>query len=179
MAELLSKVTVDDVVILSESLETLMASDAFSNEAKLLGLKGSWTMTKIKDFGGLSGKPVQSIHARSEDVEVKSHSFTYTLVVQYISLGCQTRRSVNGLVWQHALSQQEYLEVPVHMQKKLRVFKALRLQVLFYGSETWTLFSALESRLNAFCQYLRMGYSWQDHVSNRQLHREAGIGSVA
>ncbi|XP_069977663.1 uncharacterized protein [Penaeus vannamei] len=39
----------------------------------------------------------------------------------------------------------------------------------------------LESRLNAFCKRSLcriMGYSWQDHVSNRRLHRETGMGSV-
>ena len=64
---------------------------------------------------------------------------------------------------------------------KLRVFRALILPVLLYGSETWTLSSALESRLDAFCnRSLRriMGYSWEDFVSNQRLHRETGVGPV-
>lgn len=45
---------IDDVVILSESLETLVvALDALSNEKKPLGLQVSWTNTKIHDFGCL------------------------------------------------------------------------------------------------------------------------------
>ncbi|XP_069971442.1 uncharacterized protein [Penaeus vannamei] len=51
----------DDVAILSESLETLVAAlDAFSNEAKPLGLEVSWTKTKVQEFGDLLGEPVQS-----------------------------------------------------------------------------------------------------------------------
>ena len=64
---------------------------------------------------------------------------------------------------------------------KLRVFKALIMPVLLYGSETWTLSSALESRLDAFCnRSLRriMGYCWRDHVSNQRLHRETGTGPI-
>ena len=67
----------DDVGILSESLETLVvALDAFSNEAKPLGLEVSWTKTKIQDFGGLLGEPVQSVRACGEDTDV-TESFTY------------------------------------------------------------------------------------------------------
>ncbi|XP_069973563.1 uncharacterized protein [Penaeus vannamei] len=59
--------------------------------------------------------------------------------------------------------------------------EALILPVLLYGSETWTLSSVLESRLDDFCnKFLHriMGYSWQDYVSNRRLHRETGMGPV-
>ena len=174
----------DDVAILSESLESLVAAlDAFSNEAKPLGLEVSWTKTKIQDFGGLLGEPVQSIHACGEDVEV-TESFTYLGSVVHISglsdqevsrrIGLATGavNSINKSIWRC-----RYL----CRRTKLRVFKALILPVLLYGSETWTLSSALESRLDAFCnKSLRriMGYSWQDHVSNRRLHRETGMGPV-
>ncbi|XP_069977541.1 uncharacterized protein [Penaeus vannamei] len=54
---------------------------------------------------------------------------------------------------------------------KQRVFKALIVPDLLYDSETWTLFCALESRLDAFCnRSLHMGYCWRDHVSNQWLH---------
>ncbi|XP_069983518.1 uncharacterized protein [Penaeus vannamei] len=54
-------------------------------------------------------------------------------------------------------------------------------KVFLCGSKTWTLSSALESRLDAFYnKSLRriMGYSWQDHVSNQRLHRETGMRPV-
>ncbi|XP_069983757.1 uncharacterized protein [Penaeus vannamei] len=58
---------------------------------------------------------------------------------------------------------------------KLRVFKALIMPVLLYGSETWILSCALESHLDAFCNqsfHRIMGYCWRDHVSNQRLHHE-------
>ncbi|XP_069976543.1 uncharacterized protein, partial [Penaeus vannamei] len=64
---------------------------------------------------------------------------------------------------------------------KLRVFMALVMPVLLYDSETWTLLSALETRLNAFCnRSLRriMGYCLRDHVPNQRLHRETGTEPV-
>ena len=174
----------DDVAILAESLETLVSAlDAFCNEAKPLGLKVSWTKTKVQDFGGLLGEPAQSIRACGEDIEV-TQNFTYLGSVVHnsglsdqevnrrIGLAAGVMNSIDRSVWRS-----RYL----CRGTKLRVFRALILPVLLYGSETWTLSSALESRLDAFCnRSLRriMGYRWDDFVSNHRLHRETGVGPV-
>ena len=174
----------DDVAILSESLETLVAVlDAFTNEAKPLGLEVSWTKTKIQDFGGLLGDHIQSIRACGEDIDI-TQSFTYLGSVVHdsglsdqdvsrrIGLAAGVMNSLDKSIWRC-----RYL----CRKTKLRVFKALVLPVLLYGSETWTLSCALESRLDAFCnRSLRriMGYSWRDYVSNQRLHRETGVGPV-
>ncbi|XP_069994134.1 uncharacterized protein [Penaeus vannamei] len=80
---------VDDVAILSESLETLVvALDAFSNQAKSLDLE-VWTKTKVQDFGDLLGEPVQPGSQHTD----------------WPGSRC------------HELSQQEYLEMPVPVQK--------------------------------------------------------------
>ena len=174
----------DDVAILSESLETLVAAlDAFSNEAKPLGLEVSWTKTKVQEFGDLLGEPVQSVRACGEDIEV-TESFTYLGSVVHnsglsdhevsrrIGLAAGVMNSLNKSIWRC-----RYL----CRRTKLRVFKALIMPVLLYGSETWTLSCALEARLEAFCnRSLRqiMGYCWRDHVSNQRLHRETGTSPV-
>ncbi|XP_069971479.1 uncharacterized protein [Penaeus vannamei] len=91
-------------------------------------------------------------------------------VSERIGLAAGTINSVKKSIWRC-----RYL-----CRTKLRVFKALMLSVLLYGSEIWTLSSTLVSRLYAFRnKSLRrfMVYSWQDHVSNR-LHREIGKGPV-
>ncbi|XP_069977695.1 uncharacterized protein [Penaeus vannamei] len=83
----------DDVAILSESSETLVVVlDAYSNEAKPLGLEVSWTKTKGQDFGDLIGEPVQSVH----DIE-GTESFTY----------------LDGVVHNSGLPDQEALLMPV------------------------------------------------------------------
>ncbi|XP_069972443.1 uncharacterized protein [Penaeus vannamei] len=72
----------NDVAILSESLETLVAAlDAFSNEAKPLGLEVSWTKTKVQEFGYLLREPVQSVRACGEDIEV-TENFTYLAMMK-------------------------------------------------------------------------------------------------
>ena len=161
----------------------MAALDAFSNEAKPLGLEVSWTKTKVQEFGDLLGEPVQSVRACGEDIEV-TESFTYLGSVVHnsglsdhevsrrIGLAAGVMNSLNKSIWRC-----RYL----CRRTKLRVFKALIMPVLLYGSETWTLSCALEARLEAFCnRSLRqiMGYCWRDHVSNQRLHRETGTGPV-
>lgn len=101
----------DDVAILYESLESLVAAlDAFSSEAKPLGLQVSWTKTKIRDFGGLIGEHVQSIHTCGEDVKV-TESFTYLDGAIHVSGLSDQEVSRQSGSKSHEFSQQEYLEV--------------------------------------------------------------------
>ena len=161
----------------------MVALNAFSNEAKLLGLEVSWTKTKIQDFGDLLGEPVQSVRACGEDIEV-TESFTYLGSVVHnsglsdqevnrrIGLAAGVMNSLEKSIWRC-----QYL----CRRTKLRVFKALIMPVLLYGSETWTLSCALESRIDAFCNrslHRIMGYCWQDHVSNQRLHCKTGTGPI-
>ena len=61
----------DDAVLLAESLEVLvMALEALHEEAKPLGLKVSWTKTKVQAFGGLLDDAVESVRACGEDIVV-------------------------------------------------------------------------------------------------------------
>ena len=168
----------DDAVLLAESLDVLvMALEVLDEEAKPLGLKVSWTKTKVQAFGGLLDDTVQSVHACGEDIEVLE-SFTYLGSVVHNNGGSSqdvTRRiglaqgvmnSLNTSIWRC-----RYL----CRRTKIRVFKSLVLPVLLYGCETWTLTRDLERRLDVFgTMSLRriMGYRWYDFVSNERLLRE-------
>ena len=64
---------------------------------------------------------------------------------------------------------------------KMKVHQACVLITLLYSSETWTLYSRQERKLNTFhlrCLRQILGISWQDHVSNKQVLEQAGIQSV-
>ena len=64
---------------------------------------------------------------------------------------------------------------------KVYMYQACVLSTLLYSSETWTLYSHQESRLNSFhlrCLRQMLGISWQDHVPNKQVLDQAGIQSV-
>ena len=168
----------DDAVLLAESLDVLvMALEVLHEESKPLGLKVSWTKTKVQAFGGLLDDTVQSVQACGEDIEVLE-SFTYLgsvvhnnggsgqEVTRRIGLAHGVMNSLNASIWRC-----RYL----CRRTKIRVFKSLVLPVLLYGCETWTLNSDLERRLNVFgtkCLRRIMGYRWNDFVSNQRLLHE-------
>ncbi|XP_029938455.1 NLR family CARD domain-containing protein 3-like [Salarias fasciatus] len=64
---------------------------------------------------------------------------------------------------------------------KIKVYQACVLSTLLYGSETWTLYSCQERRLNAFhqrCLRRLLGISWQDRVSNIDVLARAEVPSM-
>ena len=64
---------------------------------------------------------------------------------------------------------------------KMKVYQACVLSTLLYSSETRTLYSRQERRLNTFhlrCLRRILGIPWQDHVQNKQVLDQAGIQSV-
>ncbi|KAG7526048.1 hypothetical protein JOB18_036004 [Solea senegalensis] len=63
----------------------------------------------------------------------------------------------------------------------MQVYQACVLSTLLYGSETWTLYSCQEHRLNSL--HLRklwriLGISWQDLVNNKSVLAMAGLPSM-
>ena len=64
---------------------------------------------------------------------------------------------------------------------KMRVYQACVLSTLLYGSESWTLYSRQEHRLNAFhlrCLRRLLGITWQDRVTNSDVLAMAGMLSM-
>ncbi|XP_069971579.1 uncharacterized protein [Penaeus vannamei] len=115
------------------------ALEAFSNDTKPLGLQVSLTKSKIQDFEGLLREPAQSIRDCSYlGSAVHVSGLSDQEVSRRIDLAAGDMNSVNKRIWRC-----RYLS-----RTKLRVFKALILPILLYVSETWTVSSALESRLD-------------------------------
>ncbi|KAG0711750.1 Major facilitator superfamily domain-containing protein 1 [Chionoecetes opilio] len=162
----------------TESLEVLvMALEALHEEAKSLGLEVSWLKTKVQVFGGLLDETVQSVHACGEDIEILE-SFAYLgsavnndggscqEVLRRIGIAHGVMDSLSGSIWR--------CQYPCS-RTKIRIFKLLRIPVLIYGCETWTLNSDLKRRIDAFgnkCLRRIMGYRSDDYVSNQLLHHE-------
>ena len=64
---------------------------------------------------------------------------------------------------------------------KMKVYQVCMHSTLLCGSETWTLYTRQERRLNTFhlrCLRRILDISWQDHVSNKEVLEQAGIQSV-
>ena len=64
---------------------------------------------------------------------------------------------------------------------KLDVNKACVLSALLYGSETWTLYTRHERRLNTFhmrCLRKIQSITWQDRIPNKDVLAKAGMPSL-
>ena len=63
------------------------------------------------------------------------------------------------------------------IKTKTKVYQACVLSTLLYGSESWTLYTRQERRLNTFqlrCLRRILGISWQDHIPNIEVLARAG-----
>ena len=67
------------------------------------------------------------------------------------------------------------------IKTKTQVYQACVLSTLLYGSESWTLYTRQERRLNTFhlrCLRRILGISWQDHIPNSEVLARAGSLSM-
>ena len=67
------------------------------------------------------------------------------------------------------------------IKTKTQVYQACVLSTLLYGSESWTLYTRQERRLNTFhlrCLRRILGISWQDHIPNTEVLARAGSLSM-
>ena len=68
------------------------------------------------------------------------------------------------------------------LQTKIRLYNAVVISVLLYGSETWTLLKADERRLEAFhmnCQRRILAIRWVHFVKNASVTSQTGKESLA
>ena len=68
------------------------------------------------------------------------------------------------------------------LQTKIRLYNALVISALLYGSETWTLLKADERRLEAFhmnCQRRILGIRWFHFVTNASVTSQTGEEGLA
>ena len=80
-----------------------------------------------------------------------------------IGKASKTMARLAARVWDNAL---------LTINTKMKVYQACVLSTLLYGSETWTLYSRQERRLNAFqtrCLRRLLGITWQDRITNVEV----------
>ena len=79
------------------------------------------------------------------------------------------------------LSKRVWKNSKLTTKTKMAVYRACVLSALLYGSETWTLYSRHEKRLNTFhMRNLRwiLGVKWSDHVTNNDILKRADTPSI-
>ncbi|VDL97734.1 unnamed protein product [Schistocephalus solidus] len=69
----------------------------------------------------------------------------------------------------------------IHLNTKLKMYKAVVLTTLLYGAETWTVYSNQARKLNYFhlsCLRKILKLRWQDRIPDTEVLERTGILSV-
>jgi len=131
-----------------------------------MGLNASWSKTKIQNLGhGVTPAPVQ---LQGHIVE-STDRFTY--------LGSDihsSERSTPDILRRIGLASNIFGRLANVWKRTglIRLYNALVISILLYGSETWTLLKADERRLEAFhmnCQRRILGIRWFHVVTNASV----------
>ncbi|KAL8582045.1 hypothetical protein ACOMHN_028026 [Nucella lapillus] len=120
---------------------------------------GDCTLDVVEDFTYLGSTISSSL---SLDTELNSR----------IGKASAAMARLSKRVWENSM---------LTIKTKTQVYQACVLSTLLYGSESWTLYTHQERRLNTFhlrCLRRILGISWQDRVRNKDVLARAGIHSM-
>ena len=169
----------DDAALLAEKLMAVVAlTNYLANESGKFGLKLNFPKTKIMAVTRKFG-PLEQTVVNNNNIEV---------VENFVYLGSQLcneggseadmkRRIALAGVTFHRLWEKVFKRHEISLAIKLRLLNAAVMPILLYGSETWSLTTAMENKLNA-CEnrWLRriLRIKCTDRVSNAEVRGRTG-----
>ena len=154
--------------------------NCFSDACNEFGLTISIKKTNVL---GQNVSPAPSISIGDSSLDVVEE-FTYLGSV--ISCSLNLDLELNGRIGKASsimgrLSRRVWENTKLTTNTKIAVYQACVLSTLMYGSECWTLYSRQEQRLNTFhlrCIRRNLSISWQQHITNDEVLKRAGIPSM-
>src|SRR6201996_3765554 len=171
----------DDAAITTHSaaeLQQLM--NRFGSACKDFGLTISTKKTQVM-VQNMDSSP--SITISNHELEVV-HDFVYlgSTITDSLSLDVELNRRVGkAATTMSRLTNRVWANAKLSEHTKIQVYMACVVSTLLYGSESWTLHSRQEQRLNTFhmrCLRRILGITWQDKVSNNTVLERAGLCSM-
>ena len=171
----------DDAALVAhdeQSLQTML--DRLDWACRVFSLNISVTKTKILPQG-VQTAPIISL---GEENLATVNRFTYlgSVVTHNLSLdeelavrigkAATSFGRLTGRVWGNS---------KLTLKTKIQVYQTCVLSTLLYGSETWTVYSKQEKRLNTFhMRNLRkiLHITWRDKISNMEVLRRSGVLSI-
>ena len=161
-----------------QHLQNLM--DCFSQACEDFRLTISLKKTNImsQDTESL---PAITINNYQLDV-VKEFTYLGSTMTDNLSMDSEISRRIGRATSTLArLSKRVWDNAKLTLNTKMTVYRACVLSVLLYGSESWTLYSRQERRLNTFhMRSLRriLGIKWSDRITNNEVFRRAATPSI-
>ena len=169
----------DDAALLAETLISVVAlTNYLASESEKFGLKLNIPKTKIMAVTRKFG-PLPEAIVGNNTIEVVDN-FVYLgsqLCKEGGSEGDVKRRLALAGATFHRLWEKVFKRHEISLAIKLRLLNAAVMPILLYGSETWSLTTTLENRVNA-CEnrwlrrILRIKYT--DRVSNMEVRARTG-----
>ena len=171
----------DDAALVShteQQLQTLM--DSFSRASQDFGMTISIKKTNVM-AQDVEQPPRISVNGSMLDVV---HEFTYlgSTVRDDLSMDTEISRRIGKAASTFArLSKRVWENKKLTTHTKAAVYRECVLSILLCGSESWTLYSGQERRLNTF--HMRnprriLDIKWSDHVTNTDLLAGMGLPSM-
>ena len=171
----------DDAAIVSHSEEELQSMmEKFSNACRAFGLTISIKKTKVM-VQGTEDSPEILVDGTALDVE---DDFTYlgSVMSNDLSLEKELNRRIGRACNTFArLTERVWENSKLTINTKIAVYKACVLSTLLYGSESWTLYSHQQNKLEVFhMKHLRLilNIRWDDYITNTEVLEKAKIFSL-
>ena len=130
-----------------------------------------------------SESPVQGISIRGNNLN-EVQDFTY--LGSILSSNCTLDREINNRISKASgafgqLSSRIYLNHNIKLATKIKVYQAIVISILLYGSESWSLYSKQLKMLNTFhlrCLRRILKITWKDKIPNNDVLSRCGCKSI-
>ena len=166
----------DDCALFAHSLQELqLVTDRFADAAKQFGLTISLKKTEIL-FQPIPGRRHSDTIRTIDDTPINSvKSFCY--LGSEMSFDATLDKEILRRIGKAStmfgnLAQRLWNNRDITLCTKVRVYEAVVISSLLYGSEAWTIYKRQVKKLDAFhmrCLRKICGISWRDHVTNTEV----------
>ncbi|MCP4267312.1 MAG: hypothetical protein GY777_17355, partial [Candidatus Brocadiaceae bacterium] len=171
----------DDAALVAHSaqdLQTLL--NQFSSACSDFGLTVSLKKTKVLSQGTDS---LPSIKINESDIEnVKNFIYLGSNVASNASLDKEINSRIGKASGTFArLTARVWDNQKLSIRTKANVYRSCVCSTLLYGSETWTLSSVQEKKINTFhlrCLRRILGITWQQKITNEEVLRRTGLTTM-
>ena len=173
----------DAAIITNNATELQHELELTDDQYTRLGLQMNTDKTEVLHRRTDNAPAAQTISIRGNTLK-EVQDFTY--LGSIISNNCSLDREINNRISRASaafgqLTERVYLNRNLKLPTKIRVYQAIVLSILLYGSESWTLYSKQLNKLNAFhmrCLRRMLHITWQDKIPNNEVLTRCSCSTI-
>jgi hypothetical protein len=171
----------DDAALVTHTEAELQAlMNRFATSCEMFGLTISLNKTNVMATGA-EITPTIMVSNHQLNV-VNNFNYLGSTIIDDLSLDAEIQKRIGMASSALArLSRRVWTNNMLSTNTKITVYKACVLSTLLYASESWTIYSSQERKINTFhmrCLRRILGITWRDKVTNNEVLERAGIPSM-